>query len=228
MRSLYLGFEKSKVLDILKEVVGSEGTLLFPCWHFNIRAEYYIKSHEIVFDAVHSSSAMGKIADVLRKEDTSYRSFHPTNSVVGVGKFARQLLEIHHEGIYPCGEESPFYKMITHHAKIIGLGVTVDNLTFVHTPEDIMRDNFPIKTRMKEIFRCKCINAAGETEFVDTLVASEAIGNRDVCGFFKSHISQKHYRYFKIKGMNFFKLNAHELYSELQGLAEIGKTIYGY
>lgn len=225
MRSLYLNFRKDRILPILKETVGDEGTLLFPCWQFNTRAEDFINSHNPVFDFKKSPSAMGKLSDELRFDPNSFRSFHPTNSVVAVGKFAEELTFDHQDDIYPCGEKSPFFKMKKYGAKIIGIGVTVDNLTFVHSVEDTI-DYFPIKTRMDKVFGCTCIDAQGKSVKVNTLVASEAIQNRDVFGFFKNYIKQSEYVFFKKKGMNFFSVDSGRLYNEMCELAKVGKTIY--
>jgi aminoglycoside 3-N-acetyltransferase len=228
MRNLYLDFDKSLILEILKEVVGSEGTLLFPCWQFNIRAEDFIKQNEIVFDIKNTPSAMGKLPDILRSQQGAYRSFHPTNSIVAIGKHAKELTTDHEKGLFPCGEQSPLYKMMKYNAKIIGMGVTVDNLTFVHVVEDTMMNDFPIKTRNDEVFDCRCINAEGNEEIIKTLVASKEIGHRDVFGFFKKFIPHPIYRSLNVKNIDFFSLDSVEGFKALKDLASSGKTIYNF
>ncbi|MBK5277411.1 MAG: AAC(3) family N-acetyltransferase [Bacteroidia bacterium] len=228
MRNLYLSFDKQEILNILLEVVTNEGTLLFPCWHFNIRAEDYIREHEVVFDFNNSSSAMGKISDVLRKSPQASRSFHPTNSVIAIGKHAKELTADHEEDIYPCGVKSPWHKMMKYNAKVVGLGVTVDNLTFVHAIEDFIKNEFPIKTRMQNVFSCKCIDQNGNIKMVETLVASTSINPRNVVGFFNKHISKKAYRQVKLKKMDFFSLDAVPIFEEIKNLALADKTIYRY
>jgi aminoglycoside 3-N-acetyltransferase len=228
MRNLYLDFDKGDVLNVLSEVVGPDGTLLFPCWQFNVRAEDYIRENDIVFDLKKTPSAMGKIPDVLRADPKAFRSFHPTNSVVAIGKHARELTTGHETDIYPCGEASPWHKMLRYPSKIIGLGVTVDNLTFVHAIEDKMRDTFPVKTRNPEVYSCKCIDATGDVRYIDTLVASKAIGHRNVYDFFKKHVSARIYRDVKMKNMTFFSLDAVPAFDELTALALKNKTIYSY
>jgi aminoglycoside 3-N-acetyltransferase len=228
MRNLYLDFDKSEILEILKEVVGSDGTLLFPCWQFNIRAEDYIKQNEIVFDINNTPSAMGKLSDVLRSDPSAFRSFHPTNSIVAIGKDAQELVLGHESDIYPCGQQSPWYKMMKYNAKIIGIGVTVDNLTFVHTVEDTMKGDFPIKTRMDQIMDCRCLDENGNTKIVKTLVASEAIGHRDVYGFFKKFISPEIYKFPQVKKMEYFSLKSVEAFKALQQLALNNKSIYNF
>jgi len=228
MRNLYLDFGKNEILEILQSVVGAEGTLAFPCWQFNVRAEDYIKEHDIVFDIKNSPSAMGKMPDELKNDPNAFRSFHPTNSVVAIGKHAEELTKGHETDVYPCGEQSPFYKLIKFKAKIAGIGVTVDNLTFVHAVEDTIKSAFPIKTRNDEIYACKCIDANGHPQVVNTLVASKAISHRDVFGFFKKHIPSTMYRNVNVKNMDFFSLDTPPAYDQLKQLASENKTIYHF
>lgn len=228
MRSLFLDFSKSKITYILQSLVGENGTLLFPCWQFNTRAEDYINQHPIVFDIKNSTSAMGRLSEVLRHDPKSVRSLHPTNSVLAIGRLANDLTSEHHKDIFPCGIKSPFFMMKAHQAKIIGIGVTVDNLTFVHTVEDTGTEFFPIKTRMDKVYRCLCINELGQEVLVDTLVASKSVSQRDVFGFFKKHVKESEYVYLKRKGMDFFKVESSKLYVELSQLAKNRKTIYGF
>ncbi|MEK6780490.1 MAG: AAC(3) family N-acetyltransferase [Bacteroidota bacterium] len=228
MRNLYLSFDKQEILNILLDAVGQEGTLLFPCWHFNIRAEDYIKQHDVVFDFKTSPSAMGRISDVLRSNPLAHRSLHPTNSVIAIGKHAAELTAGHEADIYPCGIHSPWHKMMKYNAKVIGVGVTVDNLTFVHAIEDFIKSDFPIMTRMEKIFSCKCIDRSGKEIMIGTLVASTKISPRDVVGFFKKHISTSAYRPVKVKNMDFFSLDTVPIFDEIKNLALADKTIYKF
>lgn len=226
MRSLYLGFDKREILGMLREAVGEAGTLVFPCWPFNIRAEEYLRAHEVALDVRNTPSAMGKLSDVVRKLPGSARSLHPTNSVVALGPHAEILTAGHEAGLYPCGEQSPFYKLIAHDARIVGLGVTVDNLTFVHTVEDTNPDVFPVKTRLDEVFTTQVIDHAGETRTVETLVASPAASRRDVSAFFQAEVPPSVCTSLTVKGMPFFTTKAPALYDQLKTLALAGKTIY--
>ena len=226
MRRLYLDFPKHEIMPILQELVGDEGTLLFPCWQFNIRAEDYINENEIVFSRRDSPSAMGKLSDVLRSNKNAFRSFHPTNSVIAIGKRAQELTQGHEEDIYPCGIKSPLYKMIKYNAKVIGIGVTVDNLTFVHVIEDTIKEKFPIKTRADEVFKCACIDQEGNQGIINTLVATKAVSNRDVTAFFNREIPQDICTRITKEGMSFFSSETPQLYEKIKECAERGQTIY--
>ena len=74
---------------------------------------------------------------------------------------------------------------------MLGIGVTVDNLTFVHVIEDTIKDKFPVKTRSDEIYNCTCIDRDGHQKTIHTLVATKAVSNRDVTAFFEREIPQE-------------------------------------
>ena len=226
MRRLYLNFPKKDLLSILQELVGKEGTLIFPCWQFNIRAEDYINENDIIFSQLESPSAMGKLSDVLRSEKNAFRSFHPTNSVISIGKHAKEITTGHENDIYPCGESSPFFKMMKFNAKVIGIGVTVDNLTFVHVIEDTMKERFPLKTRMDKVFDCLCINKNHSEIFIKTKVASKDVSKRDVTDFFNKNIPNEICTRIKKKNMDFFSSQTTKLYGKIEECAEKNLTIY--
>lgn len=228
MRNLYLKFSKQEILSVLLEIVGDEGTVMFPCWQFNIRAEDYLREHDIVFDSNRSPSAVGRIPEDLRHDPLAVRSLHPTNSIVAKGKHASVLMAGHEEDIYPCGSRSPWGKMLAFNAKVIGIGVSVNSLTFVHAVEDEMKDDFPIKTRNDEVYTCKCIDRQGEIRLIRTLVASKAIGHRNVYGFFRKYISRDVYRDVDSKGMQFFSFDAVPVFDALKELARKNQTIYKF
>jgi aminoglycoside 3-N-acetyltransferase len=138
---LNIDFSPFKVLQILIDLVGPEGTLIFPAWHFNYRAEDYLKK-ENIFDVKLSPTVMGLLPELARRHSSAFRSAHPTTSIVAIGKYAKELTEDHEKSIYPCGEMSPYYKMMKYDAIIVGLGVTSHFVSFVHCPKMFFPKNF--------------------------------------------------------------------------------------
>lgn len=222
---LNITFTPHKLLNILLETVGEEGTLLFPAWHFNYRAEEYLK-RDLVFDVKRSPSALGLLSELARRYPGAKRSLHPTSSIVAIGPKAEYLLSDHHLSIYPCGDLSPFYKMLEFDAKIIGLGVNTEFLSFVHCPEDILKDDFPYKVRTQQIFMAKVKDFEGKIINVETRAADKAIGNRDIPGFIRLNLPPQIAEDFKFKGNQFFRVNAKLLFNSMIELSEKGKTIY--
>ncbi|KAF0201903.1 MAG: hypothetical protein FD170_2394 [Bacteroidetes bacterium] len=214
-----------KILNILQEVVGSNGTLLFPAWHFTERAELYLKKNK-VFDVRKAPVALGLLPEIARRSPLAKRSIHPTNSIVAIGKQADELLMQHGDSIYPCDELSPFYKMMKLNAKIIGLGVTTEFLSFVHCPEDVMKADFPVKTRSDVVFETNVIDHDGNTRIISTLVADKTIATRNIPGFIKAFVDPEIARDFHFRGNHFFIADSKELYKIIERLALKDITIY--
>ncbi len=223
---LNISFSAFRLLELLLEAVGEEGTVVFPCWHYIGRAEDFLKQSGAVFNVRRSPTTMGLLPELARRHKKAVRSFHPTASVTAIGRYADELLKEHHLDIYPNGEKSPLYKLITYDSKIIGLGEKVVSLSFVHVVEDIMKSDFPLKTLTGEPLECKVTDTENKQITVKTLVPHINISNRDIPGFFNKYISKTACTSFRYRGSNFFTVNPALLFSEMKTLAAKGKTIY--
>ena len=123
-----LDFPFYKLFQILTDIVGKEeGSLIFPTAHFDARAEDFLTRNPgtVIFDVRKSPTVRGLLPEFARKQKNAVRSLHPTESVAVLGKHAIELTGTHHQSIYPCGELSPFYKMMEYDGLIVGLGVTM-------------------------------------------------------------------------------------------------------
>jgi len=222
---LNINFSPYRILTILLDIVGDEGTLLFPAWHFTKRAEEYLRKGKI-FDVRKSPSALGLVSELARRHPKANRSLHPTTSIVAIGVQAEYLVKDHGTSIYPCDEVSPFYKMMEFDAKIIGLGVTTEFLSFVHCPEDVMKDEFPFNTRSSEVFTAKALDFNGQFVEIKTLVADKSIEKRDIPGFINRNIPTIVAEDFSVRMNRFFMVNSKALFEEIEKNAFKGNTIY--
>jgi aminoglycoside 3-N-acetyltransferase len=223
--SLNIEFDTLRLLEILLETVGSEGTLVFPCWHFTYRAEEYLLSGK-VFDVKRSPSALGMLSEIARRYPGAQRSFHPTNSIVAIGKHAKAITETHHLDIYPCGEMSPYYKLMELGGFIAGIGVNAHFMSFVHCPEDVLKNQFPVKTRLNQVFEAKVKKEDGSVELVRTLAAHPQIKNNNINRFLRENVSQEICRNITVKGNRLFIAHSKELFDAITELSREGKTIY--
>jgi len=227
MNFLNIDFSPNKLLNILIELVGSDGTLIFPAWHFNYRAEDYLEK-DLVFDIQRSPSALGLLSELARRHKGAIRSVHPTTSIVAIGKHAKEMTEEHQDSIYPCGEKSPYYKMMKYDAIIIGLGVTTHFISFLHCPEDILGEKFPVKTRTDKVFEGKVKLKDGQIITVNTLAAYAGIGKRDIPRFLKKYLPTEAFSSFTVNGNSFYIAHSKPFYNKIVELANNGKTIYGF
>jgi len=223
--NLNISFNPVRLLEILLETVGGSGTLVFPCWQFSYRAEDYLKSGK-VFDVRRSPSALGMLTEIARRYPGAQRSIHPTNSIVAIGKNAAEITGSHHEDIYPCGEKSPYYRVMQSGGVIAGIGVNANFMSFVHCPEDVLKDKFPVKTRLDQVFEAKVKKADGSVEIVKTLAAHPQIRHNNIMRFLKKNISKQICRNVTIRGNRFFTAHTKALFDSIVELAKENKTIY--
>lgn len=226
---LNISFPSDQVIKVLQEIVGEKGTIAFPCWHFNLRAEDYLQDPNNVFDVKKSPTVMGLLPELARRNKGAYRSLHPTSSVVALGKNAYDLVKDHHLSEFPCDSFSPFYRILHYHGKVVGLGEKPENsLSFVHCPEDELIGRFPIKTRTDKVYNGRVIDLNGQEIFVKTRAAHQNIQNRDMKGFFKKFIQPSECRVIRKNATWFYAADSVMLYKKLEDLALRGKTIYRY
>jgi aminoglycoside 3-N-acetyltransferase len=223
--SLNIQFDEYRLLEILLETVGKEGTLLFPAWHFTYRAEDYLRK-KIVFDVKRSPSVLGLLSEMARRHPDAVRSIHPINSIVAIGNHAAEITGEHGSSIYPCDETSPYYKMMKLGGQIIGIGVDTNFLSFVHCPEDVMKNRFPIITRMEQVFEAEVKDADGKTRILKTLVAHPQVKNNDIRLFVRKYLDPSVCEDFTFRGNRFFRADSKALFDSIMKLAEQNITIY--
>ena len=224
---LNIKFSPLRLLNMLMELTGKEGTLLFPGWHFNDRAEDYLLNETNIFDMRRSPAVMGLLPELARRLPEAHRSIHPINSIIGIGKNAIEILSGHEQSVYPCGESSPYYKMLKYNAKITGIGVNTNFLSFVHCPENVMKDDFPMQTLTKQIFTGKVKLPSGEVINVSTFAAHKHIQKMNIPAFVRRHIPKETLAEYKIRGSEFYIADANSLFVKMIELAKQKITIYG-
>ena len=118
------------VIAALRAVLGEEGTLLFPA--FSYRTAYVDSS----FSLNETPVCVGKIPETFRTMPGVRRSFHPTHSVCGIGKYAEELLGDHGLDDTPMGPHSPYRKLPAYNGKILMLGCSLASNSFMHGMEE--------------------------------------------------------------------------------------------
>ncbi len=222
---LQLGCSFMRVLPALRRAVGPEGTLLFPATQLVERPEVWLARGEL-FDVLRSPTAMGLLPEMARRHPDALRSLHPTHSVVALGPRAHELVGEHHLGRYPCGEQSPFYKLAACGGAIVGLGVDADVLTFIHCIEDIWQERFPVQTRRRPLYAARVRDDSGDERVVETLVAHPRIRWRHMLAYMREHVGPDICRRFSVEGRPFYRVDAAALYARMETLAERDITMY--
>lgn len=138
-------------IDILKDVLGSEGTLLFPVytWDFCRKKVFNIKT---------TKSEVGALNNwVLLKRTDFCRTAHPIYSFMVCGKDAPELLKMNN--LDSWGEDSPFGYFYRKHAKMLLVDVHLKQcFTFMHYVEEKLQ----VPYRYMKNFRSLYVDKNGE------------------------------------------------------------------
>lgn len=134
LRSLWpLSKDPESVIRGLLEVLGPEGTLLFPALSYAS-----VNVENPVFDVAKTPSCVGGLPEYFRLREGTLRSIHPTHSVCGIGKKAAELLSGHEKDTTSCGENSPFRKLREQGDWILFLGCGLAPNTSMHAVEELV------------------------------------------------------------------------------------------
>ena len=227
MDGLNLAFPFYRILFLIQEVIGPTGTVLFPTYPNHRISSYEYLFQEKVFDVRRTASYTGILTEFARRQRAAVRSLHPTKSVCAIGAVANEITATHHQSPYPYDAGSPYYKLIEHDARIVGLGVTTNYLSFVYCVDDALKEKFPVQVYHDRIFDARCINYDAESVIVRTYAHDMSrVIHPDMPRFMKTYVSEEACRDLSVRGMRFFRASAPKLFSELMKLAERGVTTY--
>lgn len=223
---LNLSFPFYQILSLIQRLIGSSGTVLFPTYPNHQISSYEYLLQGKVFDVRRTPSYTGILTEFARRQKSAVRSLHPTKSVCAIGRFAKELTSTHQLSPYPYDTNSPYYKLIDYNAKIIGLGVWTEYLSFVYCVDDALKEKFPVRVYHAEIFEAQCRNYDGQIEIVRTYAHDMSNVVHDVPRVMREYISPDICADFRVGGMKFFRADARELFAALMNLAERGITVY--
>jgi len=224
---LSLNFPFLRILPFIRKVIGDKGTLLFPTYpnRSPFSSYDYLRAGN-VFDVKRTPSYTGILTEFGRRHPQAVRSIHPTKSVCALGPMAEELTAAHQRSPHPYDRLSPYRKLVDCEAKIVGLGVWTEYMSFVYCIDDALKANPPVKTYHPEIFRAKCINYRGEEEVVETYAHDMSRCVHDIPRFMKNYIPAEVCEDIVVNGMRFFRADSRKLFDVMLRLAEKGITVY--
>jgi aminoglycoside 3-N-acetyltransferase len=154
------------VVQAIRELIGSEGTLLVPAYPGTGSNYGHLSAGGIVLDALQSPSQMGKITETVRLAPGARRSLHPSHSVAALGAAADFYVADHHHSITPCGPGSPFTKLIERKGWVVCLGSPIGRVTSYHVLED-RAASFPVDPYAPGVLTVEVRDASGRVLKVD-------------------------------------------------------------
>lgn len=216
--------DADEIRDAILEVIGPNGNLVVPTFSPMSGAEYMRKPTP--FDLTKSRSGMGALSETVRKTWGAQRSLHPTKSIACIGPQSGMICSGHEKCIYPFGVGSPFQKLLNSNARIIGIGVPMSYLSFVHVAEDMHPERVRHQVWDPVILEKICRN--GDCEYVvSTRVHNmSTMAKANPAKFCRRHMPSCHFKSFNFRGTPFFVVSSQALYqSQIRGFDE-GFSVY--
>ena len=132
------------VLQAMEEVVGADGTLLFPAFSFGVTEPPRVFSYEA------TPCCVGALPEYFRTRPGTLRSVHPTHSVSAKGLRARELTRDHILDATPVGPRSPLALLPKIGGKILMLGCGMAPNTSMHGVEELAEAPYPLSPNAVE------------------------------------------------------------------------------
>lgn len=216
----------SDVIATLQEAVAAAGTLMLPTLPFVGTAVAYARSNPL-FDVKRTPSRTGLLTELFRRTPGVTRSVHPTHAVAAWGKDAAALIEQHHAASTPCGESSPYARLVDANGKILLLGADISSLTLYHTAEAFMEKKFPVKPFTSEIFSLQSRDYAGALLTTHTRLFEPAVSRRrNLYKLVPALKSAGAWRQMRVGSMDLVVLGAAPVLSAVDAMADRGEYCY--
>ena len=133
LRALGIENTAESLMEGILLALGEAGTLLVPALSFST-----VSAAQNVFDIKTTPSCVGGFTEYFRTHPGVIRSLHPTHSVCGIGKNAKEILSKHHLDNTPCGPNSPFAGVRNARGQIIFIGCGTKPNTSMHGVEETL------------------------------------------------------------------------------------------
>jgi aminoglycoside 3-N-acetyltransferase len=105
---------------------------------------------------------MGLLAETFRKQPGVTRSIHATHSLAAIGPLANEICRGHQHCDTPCGDGSPYARLVERGASVLMFGVSFRYYTLFHTAEWLSGSESAAEPG--EMNRLRVINESGEIE----------------------------------------------------------------
>lgn len=221
---LRLAFPWFRLMALLREAVGPQGTLVFPTYPSGVACEFLRRGE--VFDVRSTRSFSGALSELARRDRGAVRSLHPTKSVCAIGPAAEALCAAHHQSPFPYDATSPYFRLAEMNGKAVGLGVSTARMSFVHAVDDYLKESFPVRVYLPGVFRATCVDASGRTSRVATYAHDLDKMRHDVPRFCRKYLPRTTCEDLSIGGVRFFRADARATFGAMIELARRGISIY--
>lgn len=156
----FLG-QPAEILSQVKDTIGAEGTLLMMSMPYRTSTRKYLQTSP-TFDVRRTPSRMGLVSEIFRRTAGVSRSLSPTHPVLASGPRAQWFLQAHEQTPFPCGDDTPFSRLVEANAKILFFDLPLRGFTFMHYVEHSLREDLPFDLYDAETFTVPVVTQGGE------------------------------------------------------------------
>lgn len=126
------------VIKGIQLAIDKDGTLLMPTLSYkDIDGD-----KNDTFSAKDTPSNVGALTEFFRQMEGVTRSIHPTHSVCGSGRYAKEVLKQHHLDNTPCGAHSPYKILSEIGGQILFIGCGLESNTSMHGVEELVEPDY--------------------------------------------------------------------------------------
>jgi aminoglycoside 3-N-acetyltransferase len=224
----FAGFvgKPTDVIGVLEAAVSRRGVLMMPTIPFTGTAVEHV-AHTPIFDVARTPSRMGLLTELFRRSAGVVRSVHPTHAVAIWGDDAQALAAGHHTAKTPCGQGSPYAKLLERDGKVLLAGTDIASLTLYHTLEEALEDRLPASPFTSTDFRLPSRLSDGTTVVTITRLFEPAVSRRRNVAKIVPELKQRgQWHEARLGGLTLVLLRAREVRDAVFALAARG--IYCY
>jgi hypothetical protein len=135
---VYTSFRNINLIDshpedliyLLKMIVGTQGTLLMPTFEENLGS---IINSRLPYNKRSTFFRNDSINELFRQMPDTIQSYYTAKSFAAWGKMAKKITEDHNKSELPYYNNDLFFKLSLYKAKIIGIGVSLTDISFGDT-----------------------------------------------------------------------------------------------
>ncbi|PYQ98863.1 MAG: hypothetical protein DMF96_09285 [Acidobacteria bacterium] len=159
------GLDVSDVVPALVAWSGPGGTLVMPSYPFFTTHQEYLESRP-VYDVRRTPSMIGLLPEIFRRSRGVVRGLDPDFCVAAVGQEAEAIVGTAPAAPDPFGPDSSYQRMLGRGATLVGLGVSLNTISFIHVIDSRAEAGYPSPVYGERLFSTTVIDLAGRSQEV--------------------------------------------------------------
>jgi aminoglycoside N3'-acetyltransferase len=156
------GVDIRTALSELRAALGPDATLVLPALPYSPPLEDFLATSPVV-DLQRTPTRAGLLAEIFRRSPETRRTFDPDVSLSVGGPESDWIVgETPCLGWNPFGPHSPYRRILSAGAYVLGLGVSRNTMGLVHVIDSLFADRYPIDIYCRKTMQATSIDENGQ------------------------------------------------------------------